>query len=46
MNKPYRVEKGQNVLQVAIENNIDIPHLCYHEDLPIEANCTPLFSRK
>ncbi|HPS40535.1 MAG TPA: [FeFe] hydrogenase, group A [Candidatus Woesebacteria bacterium] len=37
--KPYRVEKGQNVLQVAIENNIDIPHLCYHEDLPIEANC-------
>ncbi len=35
----YQVEEGQSVLQIALENKIDIPHLCYHEDLPIEANC-------
>lgn len=35
----YQVEEGKSVLQVALENKIDIPHLCYHEDLPIEANC-------
>ena len=37
--KPYQAEAGEPVLQVAIRNGIDIPHLCYHEDLPIEANC-------
>ncbi|RLB27438.1 MAG: 2Fe-2S ferredoxin, partial [Deltaproteobacteria bacterium] len=26
-------EKGQNVLQVALDNGFDIPHLCYHEAL-------------
>lgn len=35
----YQAEEGQSVLQVAMANKIDIPHLCYHEDLPIEANC-------
>ncbi len=35
----YQVEEGKSVLQIALENKIDIPHLCYHEDLPIEANC-------
>ncbi|MBD3330517.1 2Fe-2S iron-sulfur cluster binding domain-containing protein [Candidatus Peregrinibacteria bacterium] len=29
----------QSVLEVAIENDIEIPHFCYHEDLPIDANC-------
>ena len=37
--KPYQAEEGQSVLQVALANKLDIPHLCYHEDLPIEANC-------
>lgn len=37
--KKYRCEKGESVLQVAIRNNIKIPHFCYHEDLPIDANC-------
>ena len=37
--KAYQAEKGQNVLQVALANKLDIPHLCYHEDLPVEANC-------
>lgn len=35
----YQAEEGQSVLKIALENKIDIPHLCYHEDLPIEANC-------
>lgn len=35
----YQVEEGKSVLQIALDNKIDIPHLCYHEDLPIEANC-------
>jgi len=38
-NQPYQAEEGQNVLQVILINQIDVPHLCYHEDLPIEANC-------
>jgi iron-only hydrogenase group A len=34
-----QAEEGQSILQVAMDNKLDIPHLCYHEDLPIEANC-------
>ncbi len=37
--KPYQAEEGQSVLQLALANKLDIPHLCYHEDLKIEANC-------
>ncbi len=37
--KPYSAKPGETVLQVAIRNKVDIPHFCYHEDLPIEANC-------
>ena len=32
-------EEGERVLDVALRNKIDIPHFCYHEDLPIDANC-------
>lgn len=35
----YQAKEGESVLQVAIREGLDIPHLCYHEDLPIEANC-------
>ena len=35
----YQAQEGESVLQVAIREGLDIPHLCYHEDLPIEANC-------
>ncbi len=38
-NTAYKCKRGQTVLQVAIDNGIDIPHFCYHEDLPIDANC-------
>ncbi len=29
----------QNVLQVALAQQIDIAHFCYHEDLPVGASC-------
>jgi NADH dehydrogenase/NADH:ubiquinone oxidoreductase subunit G len=32
-------EKGQNVLQVALDNGFDIPHLCYHEALKPYGAC-------
>ena len=37
--KKYPAKTGESILQVAIRNNLDIPHFCYHEDLPIDANC-------
>ena len=37
--KRYACEVDESVLQVALRNNIDIPHFCYHEDLEIDANC-------
>ncbi len=37
--KKYEFRTGESVLQVAIRNNIDIPHFCYHEDLQTEARC-------
>ncbi len=32
-------EQGQMVLQVALDNEIEIPHYCYHPGLSIVANC-------
>ena len=37
--KKYFAREGESILQLALRNNIDIPHFCYHEDLPIDANC-------
>ena len=37
--KPYSAKLGENILQIAIKNGLNIPHFCYHEDLPVEANC-------
>ncbi|MCX6790611.1 MAG: 2Fe-2S iron-sulfur cluster-binding protein, partial [Candidatus Gribaldobacteria bacterium] len=31
--------QGQTILEVAKENGIEIPSLCYHPDLSIKANC-------
>jgi len=38
-NKKIKCKKDARVLQVALDNDIDIPHFCYHEDLNIDANC-------
>ncbi len=35
----YLVEKGKTVLQVCRENHIDIPTLCYHEQLEPYGSC-------
>ncbi|MBT8486665.1 MAG: molybdopterin-dependent oxidoreductase [Phycisphaerales bacterium] len=32
-------EPGQNLLQVALDHEIEIPHYCYHPALTIPANC-------
>lgn len=32
-------EQGKNVLQAALENNIEIPHLCFDENLEVYAGC-------
>src|SRR5215467_9758109 len=32
-------KQGQTVIQAALEHGIDIPHYCYHQDLPIDGNC-------
>lgn len=32
-------EEGQNVLEVALDNGFDIPHLCYHEALEPYGAC-------
>jgi NADH-quinone oxidoreductase subunit G/NADP-reducing hydrogenase subunit HndD len=37
--KKCECHEGDSVLQAAVKNKIDIPHFCYHEDLPIDANC-------
>lgn len=34
-----QAKKGQTILQIAKQNNIDIPALCYHPDLCVKANC-------
>lgn len=30
---------GQTVIEAALEHGIDVPHYCYHPDLPIDGNC-------
>jgi NADH dehydrogenase/NADH:ubiquinone oxidoreductase subunit G len=37
--KDYRAGEGQNVLETALENGIEIPHLCYHEALAPFGGC-------
>jgi NADH-quinone oxidoreductase subunit G len=37
--KEISAQEGQTILQAAEENGIDIPHLCYHPDLKVKANC-------
>ena len=32
-------QQGQTILQVALDNEIEIPHYCYHPGLTIVANC-------
>lgn len=36
---PVSVEAGTSVLEAALQNDIYIPHLCYHPDLPTLSSC-------
>lgn len=37
--KTYDFDKGETILQVALRNEVEIPHYCYHPGLSIVANC-------
>ena len=37
--RPCEFQPGQVILQVALDNDIEIPHYCYHPGLSIVANC-------
>ncbi|MCL4819730.1 MAG: (2Fe-2S)-binding protein [Vicinamibacteria bacterium] len=37
--KELEVAPGTTVIQAATEAGIDIPHFCWHPDLPVDGNC-------
>ncbi len=37
--REFDFDKGQTILQVALDNDVEIPHYCYHPGLSIVANC-------
>ena len=37
--KEIQAEEGQSILEVAEENGIEIPTLCYHEELSLTTSC-------
>jgi len=37
--KEYSADSGQTILEVARENGIDVPSLCYHPDLQTRSTC-------
>ncbi len=37
--RPHEFEPGETILQVALRNEVEIPHYCYHPSLSIVANC-------
>jgi NADH-quinone oxidoreductase subunit G len=37
--KPLEVPPGTMVIQAAAQIGIEIPHFCYHPDLPVDGNC-------
>lgn len=38
-NQKYLAQEGETILDVALRENIDIPHLCKHPDLSIQSIC-------
>ncbi len=37
--RPYTARKGQMIIEVTDAHGIDVPRFCYHNKLPIAANC-------
>lgn len=38
-NQEIEAKPGQTIIQAAGDHGIEIPHYCYHADLPIDGNC-------
>jgi NADH-quinone oxidoreductase subunit G len=38
-NTPIECTEGELLIDVMIDNNINIPHFCYHQDLGADGNC-------
>jgi NADH-quinone oxidoreductase subunit G len=37
--KEIDAQPGQTIIQAAMDRGVEIPHYCYHQDLPIDGNC-------
>lgn len=37
--RELEVEEGKTILEAALDNDIHIPHYCYHPHLPLSGNC-------
>jgi len=37
--KPIKTKKGSTILEAALDNGIEIPHLCYHKGLSVAGAC-------
>jgi NADH-quinone oxidoreductase subunit G len=37
--KPVEVPQGTTVIQAALQVGIEVPHFCWHPDLPVDGNC-------
>jgi NADH-quinone oxidoreductase subunit G len=37
--KELEVEAGTTIIRAALDAGIDIPHFCWHPDLPVDGNC-------
>jgi NADH-quinone oxidoreductase subunit G len=38
-NQEIEAKPGQTIIQAAADHGVEIPHYCYHPDLPIDGNC-------
>ena len=38
-NREIEANPGQTIIQAASDHGVEIPHYCYHPDLPIDGNC-------
>jgi NADH-quinone oxidoreductase subunit G len=38
-NQEIEAKPGQTIIQAAGDHGVEIPHYCYHPDLPIDGNC-------
>ncbi|MCB0711975.1 MAG: (2Fe-2S)-binding protein [Ignavibacteriae bacterium] len=39
----YDFQQGKSIIEVCLENNIDVPHFCWHPALSVSGNCRMCF---